>query len=72
MQIISQKSKIMLAVLFGIKCKKKCSQSLIILNKVLALSVRAYRTIDPNGLNFHEEAIINLFNCTVLPAILPF
>ena len=32
----------MLAVLFGIKCKKKCSRSKIMPKKVLALSVRAY------------------------------
>ena len=41
-QIISRKSKIMLAVLFRIKCLKKCSRSQIMLKKkVLALSVRA-------------------------------
>lgn len=32
----------MLAVLFGIKCKKKCSRSKIMPKKVLALSVRDY------------------------------
>ena len=32
----------MLAVLFGIKCKKKCSRSKVLPKKVLALSVRDY------------------------------
>ena len=41
-QIISRKPKIMLAVLFGIRCKKKFSQNQIMPKKVLALSVRAY------------------------------
>ena len=32
----------MLAVLFGIKCKKECSRNQIMSKKVLALSARAY------------------------------
>ena len=41
-QIISWKPKIMLAVLFGIKCKKKILAKPNNAKKVLALSVRAY------------------------------
>ena len=36
----------MLAGLFGIKCKKKCSRSKIMPKKVLALSVRDYSELN--------------------------